>query len=95
MIIDEKLIHYLEDLSCISLDGGERVRLCSDLESILSGMKLLANLDTSNAESHFSIGDNKTALRKDDPVASFSRENILKNAPDANGETFVVPKAVE
>ena len=36
-----------------------------------------------------------TELRKDEVVPSFPRSEILKNAPKANGETFVVPKTVE
>ena len=94
-LIDEKLIHYLEDLSCISLGSEERVRICSDLENILAGMVLLTNLDTRNVPSQVSYCDFKTALRMDDLRPSFPREEILKNAPDANGESFVVPKVVE
>ena len=93
MIIDEKLIKYLEDLSFITLSGEERTRICADLESIIAGMDLLSKLDTGSA-SVLSLNF-KTELRKDEAKPSFPRVEILKNAPEANGETFVVPKAVE
>ena len=95
MLIDEKLINYLEDLSFITLSGEERGRISADLESIISGMELLSTLDTSGVPEHVLSLNSKTALRKDKVISSFPRDEILKNAPKANGETFVVPKAVE
>ena len=95
MAIDEKLIKYLEDLSFITLSDEERGRLCADLESIIDGMELLSRLDTS-AVPHQALSSNfKTDLRKDEASRSFPRDEILKNAPVANGEAFVVPRIME
>ena len=93
MVIDEKLINYLEDLSFLSLSAEEKGRICTDLEKILAGMDLLSTLDTSGVSDQ--ALKHKTELRKDEVTASFFRDEILRNAPEANGETFVVPKAVE
>ena len=95
MVIDEELIHYLEDLSFISLSGEERKRICGDLENILAGMELLSQLDTSRVEEETLCINMKTDLRKDAVQPSFLRDEILKNAPQANGETFIVPQTVE
>ena len=100
MVIDEKLINYLEDLSFITLSAEERERICADLESIIAGMELLSTLDTSSISAQILPPSFKTnlfitALRKDEVIPSFSRSEILKNAPQANKETFVVPKVVE
>ena len=96
MVIDEKLIHYLEDLSFITLSDGERGRVRADLESIIAGMELLSTLNpqVSSSARLFPPGL-KTELRKDEVLPSFPRDEILKNAPQTNGETFVVPKAVD
>ena len=95
MIIDEKLIKYLENLSFITLSDEERGRMCVDLEDIIAGMELLSQLDTGSVPMP-EISLNGTAdLRKDEVKPSFSRDEILKNAPQANGETFVVPQVVE
>ena len=94
MIIDEKLIKYLEDLSFITLSGEERGRIRTDLESIIAGMELLSKLDTGRVSEQVSSISSNTALRKDDAIHSFPRDEILKNAPEANGETFVVPTVV-
>ena len=93
-VIDEKLIQYLEDLSRISLNKDERERISSDLENILAGMELLTKMDVNMPSENYFNGI-KTALRKDVLVPSFPQEEILKNAPRAMGDNFVVPKIVE
>ena len=100
MVIDEKLIKYLEDLSFITLSTEERGRICTDLEKILASMELLSALDTSSLSdpalpAGFRTDLFVTGLRKDEVMPSFPCGEILKNAPQANGKTFVVPKTVE
>ena len=95
MVVDEKLIKYLEDLSLITLSGEERGRICTDLESIIAGMELLSKLDTGGVPERLLSLNFKTDLRKDEVTSLFPRYEILKNAPETNGETFVVPKAVD
>ena len=95
MVIDEGLIKYLEDLSFITLSDEERGRICADLQNILAGMELLAQLDTSGVLEEGLPASFLTALRKDEVMASFPRDEILKNAPQANGKSFLVPKTVE
>jgi len=95
-IIDEKLINYLEDLSFITLSNKERERICADLENIIAGMELLSTLDPQMIFSEQDLSQNlKTELRKDEVVPSFPRDEILKNAPQTNSKTFIVPKAME
>jgi aspartyl-tRNA(Asn)/glutamyl-tRNA(Gln) amidotransferase subunit C len=95
MIIDEKLIAYLEDLSCLTLSGPEKTRLAGDLKEILGGMERLGELDTENVGERSHPFDNVNAFRGDEAKASFDRELILKNAPQKNGEMFIAPKTVE
>ena len=100
MVIDEKLINYLEDLSFISLSNEERQRICADLARIIAGMELLSSLDTtelpiSELPLEKKMNDFTTYLRKDEVKISFPRDEILKNAPEANGESFMAPKTVE
>ena len=95
MIIDDKLISYLEDLSCLTLSSVEKDQLSGDLEKILNYMKRLEELDTSGILEQSHPFDNGNAFRDDISKASFDRELILKNAPNRNDETFIVPKTVE
>ena len=95
MQIDEKLITYLEGLSYLTLPDDEKQRLTEDLREILSHMARLGELDTENAPERSHPFDNVNAFRDDKVCASFSREFILKNAPDRNSEMFIAPKTKE
>ena len=95
MQIDDKLIDYLEDLSCLTLSGGEKQRLSGDLMKILGYMERLGELDTTGVPERSHPFDNVNAFREDEAVVSFDRELILKNAPNRNDEMFIAPKTVE
>ena len=94
MQIDEKLITYLEDLSCLTLSKEEKERLCVDLDKILNGMKILEKLDTKDVEERSHPFDDTNAFRDDIVKTSFERKLILKNAPDSNDEMFIAPRTV-
>lgn len=95
MQIDDKLISYLEDLSCLTLSDDEKIRLAEDLEKILNGMAKLGELDTGGISERSHPFDNVNAFRDDEAKASFDRELILKNAPFRSGDMFIAPKTVE
>ena len=95
MQIDEKLIDYLEDLSCLTLSNAEKERLAGDLKKILSGMARLGELNTEDVPERSHPFDNVNSFRDDEVRLSFDRELILRNAPDKNREMFIAPKTVE
>jgi len=95
MIIDDKLIGYLEDLSCLKLSDNEKERLSGDLGKILHYMQRLSELDLSGVPERSHSFDDVNAFRDDIPGVSFDRELILKNAPFRNDEMFIAPKTVE
>ena len=95
MHIDEKLIAYLEDLSCLVLSDDEKQRLAADLEKILNNMARLGELDTNGAPESSHPFDHMNAFRDDIVHMSCSRELILKNASNRNHEMFIAPKTVE
>ena len=95
MIIDDKLIGYLEDLSCLTLSDAEKERLSGDLGKILNYMERLSELDTDGVPERSHPFDNVNVFRDDIARTSFDRELILKNAPNRNGEMFIAPKTVE
>jgi aspartyl-tRNA(Asn)/glutamyl-tRNA(Gln) amidotransferase subunit C len=95
MQIDDKLISYLEDLSCLTLSDDDKNRLKYDLSNILSGMARLNELSTENVPERSHPFDNVNSFREDEANPSFERDLILKNAPEHNGEMFIAPKTVE
>ena len=95
MLIDEALISYLEELSCLTLAAGEKQRLAKDLEDILGGMARLGELDTTGVPARSHPFDHVNAFREDAVAPSFDRDLILRNAPVSGGGMFIAPKTVE
>ena len=95
MQIDNELIAYLEDLSCLALSDDEKSRLAGDLLEILDYMARLSELNTDGVSERSHPFDDVNAFRDDEARASFDRELILKNAPVRNDEFFIAPKTVE
>jgi len=95
MHIDNKLISYLEDLSCLALSDDEKSSLAGDLQKILDYMARLGELDTTGVPERSHPFDNVNAFRDDNVCSSFERALILKNAPSRNDEFLLAPKTVE
>jgi len=95
MQIDDNLISYLEDLSCLTLSDAEKIRLSGDLQKILDYMARLSELDTAGVTERSHPFDAVNAFRDDVVSPSIARELILKNAPVKNSEMIIAPKTVE
>ena len=95
MTIDLKTVKHISKLSRISIDDNKAKKLGKDLNSILSFIEKLNELDTKNTEPLTSIAETTIKLRKDEIKSENIREDILKNSPNKNKDFFVVPKVVE
>lgn len=95
MLVDEKLISYLEELSCFTLSSGEKKRLAGELEMILNGIDKLKELDTGGAGECVQTFSKVNVFREDEARPFIDRELILKNAPRRNDEMIIAPKTVE
>ena len=95
MVIDDKLIQYLEDLSRLHLTEEEKEKSKEELGKILNYVGMLNELDTTGVEemSHpFSFTNN---FREDEAVNTENREALLANAPEQKDGCFKVPQTVE
>ena len=61
---------------------------------ILAYMDKLGELDTENVEPLYSPVRHTTVLRKDEARKDYAREEILANAPQQDGQFFIVPRIV-
>ena len=95
MKITTELVDYLSTLSRLSLPQEEKEAMAPQLEEIIGYMDVLNALDTGDQEAVSHIFPVKTVMREDQVVPSAPREELLKNAPASDGETVLVPKAVE
>jgi aspartyl-tRNA(Asn)/glutamyl-tRNA(Gln) amidotransferase subunit C len=95
MQIDDRLLEYLEDLSCLTLSHDEKIRIKKDMREILDYMARLSELNTDGVVERSHPFDNVNVFRDDSPRPSFEGESILKNAPVRNDEFLIAPKTVE
>ena len=95
MQIDDKLLAYLEDLSCLTLSADEKTKLTHDLQEILDYMARLGELNTDGVVERSHPFDNVNVFRDDAVRPSFDRALILQNAPVRNDEMIIAPKTVE
>lgn len=93
--VDNNLISYLEDLSCLTLSDGEKNRMASDLEKILNGIAKLGGLNTDGVPECTHTFEKVNVFRDDEVRPSLDRELLLKNAAVKNDEFFIAPKTVE
>ena len=95
MKITEELVDYISELSRLKLPEEEKEKMTGELERILAYMDVLSALDTGGVEPMSHVFPVKNVLREDEVAPSFDRSELLKNAPDSDGEALLVPRAVE
>ena len=94
-VINDEIIDYVGILAKLELSDEEREEAKKDMTRMLDYIDKMNELDTDGIEpmTHlFSIGN---VMREDVVTNGDGREHSLKNAPQSNGEAFVVPKTVD
>jgi aspartyl-tRNA(Asn)/glutamyl-tRNA(Gln) amidotransferase subunit C len=88
-------IEHLSGLARLTLTEEEKALYESQLNSILSYVEKLDELDTSGVEptSHVILLNNVD--REDVPLPCLDREEALRNAPDRTDKFYRVPKIIE
>ena len=95
MKITTEMAAHIAALSRLKLSEEEAGRMAGELEQILSYMDVLDGLDTAGTEPLSHVFPLKNVLRPDETAPSADRAALLAGAPAADGESFLVPKAVE
>ncbi len=81
-------------LARLTLDEEKCELFAGQFEGILGYMDKLGELDTSGVEPLYSPVEHETPFREDEPRKRFSRDEVLANAPEKDGQFFIVPKIV-
>ncbi len=92
MKITEKLIDKISDLSMLEFVGTGRESIREDLQRMLDFVESLNEVDTENTEPLIHMTQEINRLDADIVKGELSKEEALKNAPDADSEYFRVPK---
>ena len=95
MIIDDKVIEYLADLSRLELKEEEKEARKKDLADILTYMEKLDELETDGLPEMTHPFDNVNRFREDIITNEDRRVELLKNAPEKRDSYFKVPRTVE
>ncbi|MDD2927419.1 MAG: Asp-tRNA(Asn)/Glu-tRNA(Gln) amidotransferase subunit GatC [Candidatus Omnitrophica bacterium] len=95
MSIDKKTVEDVAHLSRIELGEKELEKLSGQLEHILAFIDKLSSLNTENIAPTNHILPLNNVLRKDEPQSSLPIKKTLQNAPEKQGNSFVVPKVIE
>ena len=81
--LSDRDVLRIAELSRLALSADERARLGRELAAILTYVEQIGAIDTSGIEPTSHVQLDWPTLRPDDPRPSLSREEALRNAPDA------------
>ena len=95
MSISKEEILHIADLSKLYVSDDKIEKYTKDLSDVVDLANQLESIDVSDVYPTNHILDIKNVFREDEVVPSFNREDVLKNAPQAQGGCVSVPKVVE
>ncbi|MBT8333775.1 MAG: Asp-tRNA(Asn)/Glu-tRNA(Gln) amidotransferase subunit GatC [Desulfobacterales bacterium] len=94
MRITEKEVKHVAHLARLHLDQDELSKMTVQLDTILSYVAKLEELDTSEVAPTTHAFAITNAFRDDEVRPSLKRQKALANAPEDNGEAFIVPRVL-
>jgi aspartyl-tRNA(Asn)/glutamyl-tRNA(Gln) amidotransferase subunit C len=92
MSISKEQIKHLAHLSRLQLSDKEVDAMQGDMENILKFVAQIDKLDLTGVEPLTQMSDSVDVMREDEIRDMLTKEQALKNAPDANSDYFRVPK---
>ncbi len=95
MKITIKEVEHVARLARLELTEEEKERMRAHLDSILTYMDKLNELDTSGVEPTSHVLPMTNVFRADEVRPSLSQEEALANAPDRQDLFFRVPRILE
>ncbi len=95
MAISRDEVKYIAGLARLTLTEDEITLYAQQLSDILGYIEQLNELDVDNVEPMSHVLDIINVMREDKHLPSLSREEVMANAPDHDGEHFKVPRVVK
>ena len=92
MILDSEQVRKVALLARLSLTPDEEKQFSTQLSSILEYFEQLSELDTENIAPTTRAIEVSNVTRQDELHISTSREDLLAEAPDPDGDFFRVPQ---
>lgn len=95
MKIEPETIDKLEALAKLKFSEAEKAGIMSDLENITAFFDKIASLNTDNIEPLVYMNSDTNKLRPDETQTLTTHTEALQNAPETDGEYFIVPKVIK
>jgi aspartyl-tRNA(Asn)/glutamyl-tRNA(Gln) amidotransferase subunit C len=98
MKITDQEVRRVAELAALALGDDEVERMAKDLDSILSHIDKLNELDTTGVEPMAQVlfeAEETATLREDREVPCLSNSEALANAPVSGSGYFKVPRVIE
>lgn len=88
-------IKRYEKMMKLDLPEGERAKIQGWAEMLVQSFEDLEEISTQGIEPMFTVLTQTNVLREDVPKKLFTREEMLKNAPEQYEGYFQVPKTLD
>ncbi len=100
MSVDTATVKRIASLARLAITDDEAERLAPELGNLMSWIEQLGEVDTAGVEPMTAVIPNTLRLRDDvvnaDPLTGGGiRDELMKNAPQAEHGFFTVPKVIE
>ncbi len=95
MSVDTATVKKIASLARIAITEEDAARVAPELDNILHWIEQLGEVDTSGVEPMTAVISNTLRLRDDVVTTGGIRDDLMKNAPQAEHGFFAVPKVIE
>ncbi len=95
MEFTKETVKKVADLARIELQDKELEQLSVQIKDIISFIDKLNELDVKDVPPTSHVLPVSNVMRVDEPAASLPLTQVLANAPEKEGNFFVVPKIIE
>lgn len=91
-MITTKDVEHVAKLARLELTEEEKEKYTYQLSDVLKHVEQMNEVDTTNVEPMNHPIDFVNVMREDKKIYENTREELMSNAPDVEGEFFKVPK---
>jgi aspartyl-tRNA(Asn)/glutamyl-tRNA(Gln) amidotransferase subunit C len=95
MMLSREDVEHVAELARLALSDQELALYQGQLSAILEHFEQLQQLETGAIEPTATVLPLRSVMRPDEAKAPFARDDILTNAPDAEGGCFRVPAVMD
>ena len=95
MALDQKTVRRIAALARIKVPEENLQPLVGELNNILGWIEQLSEVDTDGVEPMTSVVETVAPQREDRVTEGGTPDRVLRNAPQAEGNLYTVPKVVE